>query len=72
MCIKGGNGWGYYEHCSSSDRVTVTGVWVGIVNVERWVIKIFAFMCVRLDVMNHFTQFRKGTSIRPSVKVPLR
>lgn len=32
---KGGNGWGCYEHCSSSDRVTVTGVWVGIVNVER-------------------------------------
>lgn len=55
-----GNGWGYYEHCSSSDRVTVTGVWVGIVNVERWVeneINIFAFMCVRLDVMNHLRNF---------------
>lgn len=63
LCVhkEGGNWWGYYEHCSSSNRVTVTGVWVGIVNVERWVeieIKIFA---VRLDVMNHLRNFGEHT-----------
>lgn len=25
----------YYEHSSSSERVTTTGVWVGMVRVER-------------------------------------
>lgn len=63
-----------YEHFSSSDRVTVTGCWVGIVNVERVAmveneIKISAFMCgVDLDGDERRSAIPHGF-IRPSADV---
>lgn len=37
VCTLVPTGWkGFiYEHCSSSERVTVTGVWVDMMRVER-------------------------------------